>query len=654
MNTGPALRGSLSLFHQTWQRLLRLVRSQSQSYRPPPPQAHPQNSPIVSSMQIKTVRVKNYKRFFDSGTIEFGPGFNVLVGQNDSGKTALVEALSLRSGSNSHRSLRTIPNPGDSPDPVSRIEMSVHLGGAEVRRALAAHGQVWVKTQQGTGAAAAEAIRQALTLGTTIEFEYVHGTQFEVLVSGTINQPAYEYLIVTSSSAPRSFEIQRTEIQGNPPNAISPAGWLLFSFVQATIYTFRAERLRVGASIMGSSVDLQPDASNLPQVLNQLQTRNPTRYERLLRHVRAVFPHITQITARPTSEREALIEVWDVPPESERSDLAVSLLESGTGIGQVLAMLYVVVTADAPKIIVIDEPHSFLHPGAVRRLFGILSEYPQHQYILTTHSPAAIAAVTPASLKLVQRTETGSTVTAITAQRRGDLVEFLEEVGAKLSDVFGPDRILWVEGKTEERAFPILLEAFGPRHLVGLDVLAVHETGDLTNKQAKRVLRIYERLLASVSLIPPAAAFVFDREGRSEREMRELEAVGRGLVRFLPRRMYENYLLDSAAIAEAISSDDTERRQPLSAADVSDWLVRNSARPEFWFAGEAPVAFGENQWARQINGSAIMERLFTELSETRVAYDKVRHGVAITRTLLSQGDAGLQELARDFLLRVLE
>jgi len=47
----------------------------------------------------------------------------------------------------------------------------------------------------------------------------------------------------------------------------------------------------------------------------------------------------------------------------------VPLSESGTGVGQVLAILYVVFTSEYPRTIVIDEPQSFLHPGAVRKLF---------------------------------------------------------------------------------------------------------------------------------------------------------------------------------------------------------------------------------------------------------------------------------------------
>src|SRR5205807_6323603 len=60
---------------------------------------------------------------------------------------------------------------------------------------------------------------------------------------------------------------------------------------------------------------------------------------------------------------------------------------TGTGVGHVIAMMYVLVTAEEPRIILIDEPQSFLHPRAVRRLIGVFKLMPEHQFIISTHSP---------------------------------------------------------------------------------------------------------------------------------------------------------------------------------------------------------------------------------------------------------------------------
>ena len=55
-------------------------------------------------MYIAKLNIKNYRCFRET-TVEFRPGINVIIGENNSGKTALLRALSIlfghrRSGGN--------------------------------------------------------------------------------------------------------------------------------------------------------------------------------------------------------------------------------------------------------------------------------------------------------------------------------------------------------------------------------------------------------------------------------------------------------------------------------------------------------------------------------------------------------------------------
>ncbi|MGO7917469.1 AAA family ATPase, partial [Rhizobium ruizarguesonis] len=49
-----------------------------------------------------------------------------------------------------------------------------------------------------------------------------------------------------------------------------------------------------------------------------------------------------------------------------------------------LSILYVAIAFPAAQII-IDEPNSFLHPSATRRLLNVLRRFDQHQFLLSTH-----------------------------------------------------------------------------------------------------------------------------------------------------------------------------------------------------------------------------------------------------------------------------
>ena len=212
----------------------------------------------------------------------------------------------------------------------------------------------------------------------------------------------------------------------------------------------------------------------------------------------------------------------------------------------------------------------------IQELFGslleILRQYPQHQYVITTHAPMAVAATGVESLIQVRRNGYESVVDYISARNESDLRIFLADVGASLSDVFGADNVLWVEGKTEELCFPIIIRKLNKTPLLGLQILAVQNTGDLEGKLASRVFDVYNRLTSANTLLPPAIAFILDREGKSDAEMMEIDRKSKGQVRWLQRRMYENYLLHPLSITYVLNEDDTEREAKVTIADIEDWL----------------------------------------------------------------------------------
>jgi hypothetical protein len=175
----------------------------------------------------------------------------------------------------------------------------------------------------------------------------------------------------------------------------------LADILRKRIFMFSAERLNVGQHRIGRTLN----SNRMPETWLKsyyFHSSDPKRFDQYSNLVRMIFPEITQITIPPVSESEVRILVWSIDPQSSREDLAMELSESGTGIGQVLAMLYIVVTAPYPRTIIIDEPQSFLHPGAIRKLFGIFKNYPQHQYVVTTHSPTVITAADPGRILLVR------------------------------------------------------------------------------------------------------------------------------------------------------------------------------------------------------------------------------------------------------------
>jgi hypothetical protein len=100
---------------------------------------------------VTRTRLHNYKSFRESPELSLGPGFNVVIGPNNAGKTALLEGLSLTFGTAPHRSPTTIPRPGSSPQPFSVVELSLEVPKAEVFQLLADHApEFYVSHPEGT------------------------------------------------------------------------------------------------------------------------------------------------------------------------------------------------------------------------------------------------------------------------------------------------------------------------------------------------------------------------------------------------------------------------------------------------------------------------------------------------------------------------
>jgi energy-coupling factor transporter ATP-binding protein EcfA2 len=598
-------------------------------------------------MHIVKAQIKNYRSFLESPEIRFSPGFNVIVGQNNAGKTALAKALGLRFNNDFHRSLITVPTSSTSLNGVSEVKLSFELTQYEFVEILKSSFHVINIPAGGSEAAESQAgnFLRAISQKTIgVEFA-LHGREF-------INISINKYNEMQKTTQMLQFLVNPHDGSLNQVDR----GYLaldkgeiffkrLVQILRDRIYFFDAERLNIGTSQVSPEVSLASNASNLPQVLHYLLSSNESRWQRFKHLVSTIFPEIKGITIPPISGNEARILVWTIDPSTERKDLAVPLSESGTGIGQVLAILYVVVNSDEPRVIIIDEPQSFLHPGAIRKLFEILKQHLKHQYIITTHSPTAVTAANPQTLIVVRKEDAESTIEVVDVTETQKLRLFLSEIGARLSDVFGADSILWVEGATEEQCFPLILSKIASQPLLGTSIVGVIHTGDLEGKHSKTIFEIYERLSEGKGLLPPAIGFIFDKEGRSETEQKDLIRQSDGKVSFTARRMYENYLLNSQAIATIASNIKDFRSSPLTVEEIENWIADNGWNRKY-FEGKIAEKDGNKElWLEKVHAAKILADIFLHFSETRVGYDKIEYGVALTQWIVENAREDLREIA---------
>ncbi len=602
-------------------------------------------------MYIAKFQVKNYKSFLSSQEVDLTSGFNVVVGQNNAGKTAFVEALSLHFGNKNHMSMKTSPSPGVLLDDsfISTVQIAFQLAEGEAEQLLInARSSFYMPLREGTdlGSEATKflaLLRQSEVLQCIYQPNNFVTTYLESLGEVTDVTGLVEFRVKIPQ---RQLEYAPNPYQISQINLSSLYGTHLANILRDRIYLFSAERLNVSQSSFGTRTVLLPNASNLAEVLHHLQSSNSTRFRRLNQHVNIIFPEIKWVTVPPgPSNNEVRILLWSIDPDTERTDLAIPLSESGTGIGQVLAILYVVLTAEYPRTIIIDEPQSFLNPGAVRKLIEILKQYAQHQFIITTHSPEVVSMVNPQTLFLLRKVEAETMIEQLDSTEAQDQKLLLSEVGVRLSDVFGADNILWVEGATEELSFPLIVEKVLRRPLQGTKIIGVIQTGDFESKHSAIVLQIYERLTKGNGLIPPAIGFIFDREGRSKQHQDDLIRRSQEKVVFLPRRMYENYLLNPNAISPVISQIEGFRDSPVTPEDVAHWLECNRSDKKYYDSNISEAERTGEGWIRNVHGAKLLADIFKEFSGSLIEYDKVKYGVALTEWIVEHTPIDLTEVA---------
>jgi len=588
-------------------------------------------------MSLVEITVKNYKSYLDLQTVKVAPGFNVFLGGNNSGKTTLLEALDVSYGSNvPHRSLKNLPDFGLQPMGFSAMSLSIQTTLRELRDPTSRSAIIPIpndwRNNLRTGDYSTEAIQRFIDnqvieiqvefggVPTTLAFKSALGAM-KILPNGRYT--TMELAVQDDSSL--SYTTLHENTGGARPDLLQALKRITNSF-------YRFSPNRRPASSCGESphpVALSPDASNLAYCLNHLSTTDAHGFETLCEWVNRVFPAVHWIQASPRQGNLFEVECLPTSRQTRRNDLAVSLGQMGTGIGNVIAMLYVVLTARSPRVIAVDEPNSFLHPKALRELLQIFaSEGKDHQFILTAHSADVLTAVPPSLITLFELIDGATSTRQESGGCLAEIREGLSDLGIRMTDLHGRDKVLWVEGQTEELVLPQLLQHFCPEIAPGTAVLRVEHTGTFEKKgvDASEVASLYQRLSHSTALVPPMVAILLDREKRKPTECKRLERESKGVLKFLERSMIENYVLDVDAVSSLLS----HHGESVSPAQLASYLEQDGK----------PINLAS------VDGAKILARIFDDLTEARTSFKKTRDVPLLISWLLEHKRAHLDPLKK--------
>ncbi len=580
-------------------------------------------------MRIKHVRLLDYSSFKDTGQINLKPGFNLIIGQNNSGKSALLRSLLLPLDDNRHRSLEVFQN-GRLPPPT--IHTGLTLSGLDLEDAFLARPG-----------------RSIIWAGGPIDFPSIELTaefQFEFRQSAG---NAFQHAITRNSS--ESLHLfgtdGRLELR-NPTNEADNTNEFIGPHYTANLFFFDAQRVAISRAPHGVARErLHPRADNLPVILNELQGRRRTTFNTLCRYLREIFSTVHTISTSAAPNDHGSIVIWVWPTDQQHDpELAFELEKCGTGVSQVLAILTVALTMKR-AIIVIDEINAFLHPSAVKALLRILqTHHAEHQYIISAHSTEVMVAAAPSTVYLVRRKGYESTIERLDLTKIASLRVAARELGVSMTDVFAADRIIWVEGPTEANCFPYLYAALCGEVPQGTTFSQVASTGDFASKKTRagRVFDIYDTIAKQMGPLVEHVSFSFDRETLNNQQVKALESKSNGRLLLLPRRCFECYLLDPAAISHLILFQMPELIDIATPEIVARKLRELGASPELGAISAWDGNLDNQEWLAKIDGARLLDRTVSDITQSRLCLDKLRDTIVLARHIVDNRPAALEGL----------
>ena len=317
--------------------------------------------------------------------------------------------------------------------------------------------------------------------------------------SGFVEHPTYYIELIAEAPVVRA---------GNHGGSYQDSIVELLPLLWSSVFILDAERTLVGQCVQSDTMRLGARAENLPAFLHIMQGCRPAQFDRLVEHVRSILPTVHSLTTTPIGQTETRILVW--PTEHmDQEQYSFALADSGTGVGQVVAILAAAMSSD-PTIFVIDEINSYLHPTAVKSLLRLLqNDYGHHQFIISTHSPEVISGGGASTVYLVKRDGMESMIQSVDMKDVNHLREMADHIGISVSDIFAADQVLWVEGRTEELCFSHLRDKLNISFPPNTVISAVVATGDFFSQKRDidLVFQVYDKL-ARVSLWFCSMAFL--------------------------------------------------------------------------------------------------------------------------------------------------
>ena len=486
-------------------------------------------------MKLEKIEIKNYRSLFhdyeagESFVLDLADGMNSIAGPNNSGKSNIFRALALALDEDTHFDrTRDQPAPWKGTKPSILLTFRIPKNARSPEQTLLRYLKEY--EEEVNGGKKTFASSGLMKLRVTIEGTGDSpGSRREVFVASGVGARSLPSSSLLLTRALDQFHKCFHFVSIN-------SGESLESLMEGKFRDILRNVLRenLGPAFAAAEKSRATYCTDLQTgLLEPLTTR-------IGEELKDLFPEIKGVTLSPEvlSLDETLSKM-----RVEVSDVAVTdLAEKGTGVrgGLIVAMLrHFVETGKRSMLFAVEEPESFLHPGAQEQLredLEALADRPDVSLLVTTHSPYIISRRHDARVFSIAKEPGGAT--RLKGSAAGDepragllgglfrdrlIVEWLDRSQSVSADT---KLILVVEGFTD-RAFTELALARAGR-LELLDGISIVEAGaGQSNGGGGANLAVLQALLLrSLSSDDTKVAVLLDNDEPGKRAIQTLREIG--------------------------------------------------------------------------------------------------------------------------------
>lgn len=201
---------------------------------------------------------------------------------------------------------------------------------------------------------------------------------------------------------------------------------------------------------------LDESGENLIEVMSTILGEDPTDFAQIMKEYGEIVGTKFAVTVPPIPDQNFhTIKLGEHGLTTKTDFLNIS-----AGLHEVLILILAIKKAEPDEIICIEEPEIHLHSSSQKRLIKYIQNHvDKNQFFITTHSPIFTGIENELNTYLVTKTQGKSNLLLI---EKEDQLKFIkQQLGIRNSDTFGNDYVIFVEGYSEENAFPMIAKELG-------------------------------------------------------------------------------------------------------------------------------------------------------------------------------------------------